>query len=80
VDPIFVPQCLSLQLKTCRILNFLGQESELLLAGYILKNARVLQTLKINCNEDLKIQRELLLCPRASPVCTVMIDCTGESL
>lgn len=80
VDPIFVPKCLSLQLKTCRILNFLGQESELLLARYILKNARVLQTLKINCNEDLKIQRELLFFPRASPECTVMIDCTQESL
>jgi len=72
VEPIFLPQCLSLQLKTCEILNFLGQKSELLLARYILKNARVLQTMKIHCGKDFKILRELLLCHRASPICEVI--------
>ncbi|CAJ2643565.1 F-box/FBD/LRR-repeat protein At4g00160-like [Trifolium pratense] len=73
VDPIFVPQCLSLQLRTCKLLNFLGQEGELLFAKYILKNARVLQTMKIHCSEDLKIERELFSCPRASTICDVII-------
>ncbi|GAU23150.1 hypothetical protein TSUD_305980 [Trifolium subterraneum] len=73
VDPIFVPQCLSLHLRTCKLLNFLGQQGELLFARYILKNARVLRTMKIHCSEDLKIERELFFCPRASPICDVII-------
>ncbi|RHN70632.1 putative FBD domain, leucine-rich repeat domain, L domain-containing protein [Medicago truncatula] len=71
--PIFVPQSLSLQLKTCKLLNFLGEEGELLLARYILKNARVLQTMKIHCSDDPKIGRELLLCPRAGPLLHVKL-------
>lgn len=43
VDPIFVPQCFPSQLKTCELL---GQDGELLLAIYIVKNARVLQPWK----------------------------------
>jgi hypothetical protein len=73
VDPIFVPQCLSLQLRTCKLLNFLGKEGELLFARYILKNARVLQIMQIYCHGDLKIERELFLCPSASPICDVII-------
>jgi hypothetical protein len=73
VDPILVPQCLSLQLRTCKLLNFLGKEGELLFARYILKNARVLQIMQIHCDEDLKIGRELFLCPMASPICDIVI-------
>jgi hypothetical protein len=51
--------------------NFLGQEGELLLAIYIAKNERVLQTMKIYCRDELKLERELSLCPRASPACEV---------
>ncbi|XP_045802181.1 F-box/FBD/LRR-repeat protein At5g53840-like [Trifolium pratense] len=73
VDPTFVPQCLSLQLKTCIMRHFLGQESEIQFTRYILKNARVLQTMKIHCGEDLEIEKELSLCPRASSTCELII-------
>jgi len=38
--------------------NFLGQEGVLLLAIYIVKNTRVLQTMKIYCSDELKLERE----------------------
>jgi hypothetical protein len=46
-EPERVPQCLSSYLRTCTIHNFLGLQSELMLAKYILKNARNLQIMKI---------------------------------
>ncbi|XP_057418817.1 putative F-box/FBD/LRR-repeat protein At4g13965 [Lotus japonicus] len=46
-DPDFVPECLLLNLKTCSFRYFEDLEVELQLARYILKNARVLQTMKI---------------------------------
>ncbi|XP_058731927.1 FBD-associated F-box protein At5g22730-like [Vicia villosa] len=73
VDPIFVPQCLSSQLKTCILWYFSDQKCEYLLATYILKNARVLKTMTIHCREDLQIDGGLYLCPKASPMCEVII-------
>ncbi|GAU13052.1 hypothetical protein TSUD_173520 [Trifolium subterraneum] len=66
IDPDVVPQCLSLHLRTCILFNFLGLEGELLLAGYILKNANVLQTMSIwNCGQR-NIKRLLSSCAKAS--------------
>ncbi|XP_058785922.1 F-box/FBD/LRR-repeat protein At3g26920-like [Vicia villosa] len=73
VDPTFVPQCLSLQLKTCHLEYFSSQEGEYQLAKYILKNARVLQTMTILCRKDLKRKRKLNLCSKASPICKVIV-------
>ncbi|XP_058753055.1 FBD-associated F-box protein At5g22730-like [Vicia villosa] len=73
VDPDCVPQCLSLHLKTCHLLSFLGLQGELLLAKYILKNSAVLQTMKIWNGGQPKIKRLLLSCPRASSTCKLTV-------
>jgi hypothetical protein len=69
-----VPQCLSLHLKTCEFFYFLGQQGELMLTRYILKNARVLQTMIIYCYRGFKLETELSLWPRASPTCELIIE------
>ncbi|XP_058736754.1 F-box/FBD/LRR-repeat protein At3g26920-like [Vicia villosa] len=73
VDPDFVSQCLSLHLKTCHLLSFLGLQGELLLAKYILKNAAVLQTMKIWNGGQPEIERLLQSCPRASSTCKLTV-------
>ncbi|XP_045806870.1 FBD-associated F-box protein At5g22730-like isoform X1 [Trifolium pratense] len=72
VDPISVPQCISLHLKTCTLWYFRGQQGELQLAKYILNHARVLQTMKICCRDSLKKERELSLCSKVSPTCELI--------
>ncbi|CAK8568616.1 unnamed protein product [Lathyrus sativus] len=72
VDPKFVPQCLSLYLKTCTIWYFEDELDELQLATYILNNARVLQSMKFSCYATLKKERELSLCSKASPKCELI--------
>ncbi|XP_058736765.1 F-box/LRR-repeat protein At4g14103-like [Vicia villosa] len=73
VDPDFVPQCLSLHLKTCHLLSFLGLQGEFLLAKYILKNSTVLQTMKIWNGGQPEIERLLQSCPRASSMCKLTV-------
>ncbi|CAJ2655045.1 unnamed protein product [Trifolium pratense] len=74
VEPDVVPQCLSLHLKSCHLLSFLSLHSELLLAIYILKNARVLQTMVIwNGGNFLELERLLSLCPKASSTCKLTV-------
>ncbi|XP_058785890.1 FBD-associated F-box protein At3g52670-like [Vicia villosa] len=84
VDPECVPECLSLSLRSCTLLEFFGRESELLMAKYILKNASLLQTMTItgpqhrdyllsqgpqlHVNSEY-IERELSSFPRASATC-----------
>jgi hypothetical protein len=77
VDPDVVPQCLSLNLRTCNLFNFLGLQGEVKLAKYILKNARVLQTMDIINIGQANIKRLISLCPRASATCklTVYVQC-----
>jgi len=69
VDPDFVLQCLSLHLRVFHLSSFLGLQGELQLAKYILKNARVLQTMKICYIGQPEIERLLSSCPRASSTC-----------
>ncbi|CAJ2672339.1 unnamed protein product [Trifolium pratense] len=77
VEPEFVPQCLSSYLRTCSIHIFLSLpsvdllQSELMLAKYILKNARNLQTMKI-WNIHPEIERKLSTCPKASATCQLL--------
>ncbi|RHN66009.1 putative FBD domain, leucine-rich repeat domain, L domain-containing protein [Medicago truncatula] len=69
VDPDCVLQCISLHLRVFDISSFLGLQGELRLARYILKNARVLQTMKIWYIGSPEIETLLSSCPRASSAC-----------
>jgi hypothetical protein len=72
-EPERFPQCLSSYLRTCTIHNFLGLQSELMLAKYILKNARNLQIMKIwNIRFHHEMKRKLSTCPKASPTCQLL--------
>jgi hypothetical protein len=73
MDPDSVPQCLSLHLKNCQLMSFLGLQGELLLAMYILKNARVLQTMEI-WNVGQPEIGVLYSCPRASSTCKLTVN------
>ncbi|XP_045794313.1 F-box/FBD/LRR-repeat protein At4g00160-like [Trifolium pratense] len=73
VDPDVVPQCLSLHLRACNLFNFLGLPGELLLARYILKNARVLQTMDIMNVGLANINGLISLCPRGSATCELTV-------
>ncbi|XP_057435325.1 F-box/FBD/LRR-repeat protein At4g00160-like [Lotus japonicus] len=58
VDPDFVPECLALNLKSCTFRDFKGLKVEFQLASYVLKNARVLETMTI-CNQQSISQRQI---------------------
>lgn len=88
VDPKFVPHCISLNLRTCTLLRFKGLQGELLMAKYILKNARVLQTMTIRGPSPVDyilaqvsvshfnfeyIERELFSFPRVSATCQLSV-------
>ncbi|XP_059631951.1 F-box/LRR-repeat protein At4g14103-like [Cornus florida] len=70
--PEHVPNCLLLHLKAIEIKNFEGVADELNLVKYLLKNAKVLKKMSINCTfstEDVNIQKKLLRFPRGSTSC-----------
>lgn len=72
VEPELVPECLSSYLRTCTMDAFPDLQSELMLAKYILKNARMLQIMKIrngNKAEHLEIEKQLSTFPKASATC-----------
>ena len=61
-DPRDVPECLSLHLTTCHCKGFLGDEDEMHLVRQILKEARVLKTMKIIVNS--RLEPKVKLCVR----------------
>jgi len=70
VEPEFVPQCLLSDLKNCTVENFSGRQSDFMLEQFILKNARILQTMTIRSrNEFSEMVKKLSICPRASTTC-----------
>lgn len=76
VNPTSAPQCLSLHLTTCTIRDFafVDLQNDIMLARYILNNARVLQTMMIwSDKEQPQIERELSSCPRASTTCQLSV-------
>ncbi|CAL5191735.1 unnamed protein product [Lathyrus oleraceus] len=73
VIPDVVPQCLSLHLTTCNLLSFSGLEGELKLAKYILKNAKVLETMTIRNADQPRIERVLSSCTRASETSKITV-------
>ncbi|XP_058760925.1 F-box/FBD/LRR-repeat protein At3g26920-like isoform X1 [Vicia villosa] len=71
----FVPQCLLSHLRSCTIQNLGRLERDLILPTYILKNARVLQTMKIKIwyrSEQPEIERKFSLCSKASASCQLL--------
>ncbi|AES63288.1 F-box/RNI/FBD-like domain protein [Medicago truncatula] len=71
--PKSVPSCVSLNLTTCTMRDFAlaGQQcNHIMLAIFILKNARVLETMTIwSNNKQSEIESRLSPCPRASATC-----------
>ncbi|GLU14712.1 hypothetical protein SLE2022_312650 [Rubroshorea leprosula] len=70
--------CLSASLKTIEMLNFDGNEHEMEFVKYLLKNARVLESMKIHIlgkykKQVLEITKELLSLPRVSKKCNVVV-------
>ncbi|CAJ2666078.1 unnamed protein product [Trifolium pratense] len=51
-SPISVVECVSSHLRSCTILNFDGSANDLSFATYILKNASLLQDMKIGCTTE----------------------------
>jgi hypothetical protein len=77
VEPKFVPQCLLLSLGTFIIQDFSDLKSDLMLEQYILKNARILRTMKIRSSvKQPKMRRTLSRCPMASPTCQISLSAT----
>jgi hypothetical protein len=50
-----------------------GLQCELTFATYILKNARILQTMEIWTQEQREIERKLSPCPKASATCQLLV-------
>ncbi|XP_024631343.1 putative FBD-associated F-box protein At5g56820 [Medicago truncatula] len=79
VDPESVPSCLSLNLTTCNMRDFVvvdQHRNRIMLARFILDNARVLETMSIWCYKRWpKAERVLSSCPKASATCQLTIDC-----
>jgi len=74
VEPEFVPQCLLSDLKSCTIRDFLSLQSELMLEKYILKNAKILETMTIwSEKEQSEIERKLFKCPKGSATCQLSV-------
>lgn len=79
-EPTDVPECLSSQLKTCHFKGFSGCEVEMELLSQILKEAKVLKTMKttveshLKSKEKLRIRKELRNFQRRFLTCQIAID------
>jgi hypothetical protein len=75
VEPEFVPPCLLSSFRTFTIRDYSVLQSELMLEQYILKNARILQTMTIWCKtEQPEMERTLSMCPMASATCQLSLS------
>ncbi|KAF7825135.1 F-box/RNI/FBD-like domain protein [Senna tora] len=78
-NPNPIPECLSSHLRTCYIKGFGSKEGfacVIPFAKYIVKNGRVLETMKISCIDQFAkdlINGELLSWQKSSPTCQVNI-------
>lgn len=76
-QPLLVPECL-LHLKTFCLREYQGLETELDFVGYIMQNARVLETMTIylsrslDSEEKLQIRRHLLILQRNFETCQIV--------
>lgn len=75
-----LPECLSLQFKSCTITNYRGQKNELLFVKSILLNSTSLESLRIysspslNTQEKLDMKKGLLAFPKISVTCGVYFE------
>ena len=75
--PLLVPECL-LHLKTFCLREYQGLETELDFVGYIMQNARVLETMTIflssslGSEEKLQIRRHLSILQRNFETCQIV--------
>ncbi|XP_050262884.1 F-box/LRR-repeat protein At4g14103-like isoform X3 [Quercus robur] len=76
--PLDVPECLSSHLTTCHYKGFSGHVMELV--EQILKESKVLKTMKITFNSDLdskeklRIHKKIMKFPRTSQTCQIAFD------
>ncbi|XP_027349840.1 F-box/FBD/LRR-repeat protein At4g00160-like [Abrus precatorius] len=76
--PLLVPECLLLHLKTFCLREYQGLETELDFVGYIMQNARVLETMTIylssslGLDEKLQIRRHLSIIQRNFETCQIV--------
>ncbi|XP_073134885.1 F-box/FBD/LRR-repeat protein At5g56420-like [Henckelia pumila] len=75
-EPKHLPKCLSSSLKYVSILGFAGGKHELTLARFILRHAKVLETIKIysessvaDAHSELVMLKKISEFPRGSPKC-----------
>jgi hypothetical protein len=73
IFPDAVPQCLLLHLRTFNLFRFSGLHAELMLARYILKSAKVLQTMNIWNMGKPAIKKRLSKFPKASSTCKLTV-------
>ncbi|KAK7339185.1 hypothetical protein VNO77_19838 [Canavalia gladiata] len=77
IHPLLVPECLLLHLKTFCLREYQGLETELDFVGYIMQNARVLETMTIyissslDAEEKLQIRRHLSIIQRNFETCQI---------
>lgn len=74
------PNCFMSRLKSVKLNNFHGNDEEMCMLKYILKNALVLERLNVICSKspsgESKKQKEVInqldMLPRASTSCVIM--------
>lgn len=81
---VLVPECLSSQLKTCTLIGYKGTYAGIQFIAYILKNAKLLNTVTIKASQgDLNIRHQtlmrLLWCPRCAPTCRILFVEEGSA-
>ncbi|KAM7507823.1 hypothetical protein LguiA_018276 [Lonicera macranthoides] len=72
-----VPQCLKSRLKNFSVKYFCGNELEMRLLGFFLKNARILEKMKIYCGENLnkdEVMNHLYGFPKESANCVIHVE------
>lgn len=72
-----VPQCLKSRLKNFSVKYFCGNELEMRLLGFFLKNARILEKMKIYCGENLnkdEVMSHLYGFPKESANCVIHVE------
>ncbi|AES63311.1 putative F-box domain, FBD domain, leucine-rich repeat domain, L domain-containing protein [Medicago truncatula] len=80
-NPEFVPSCLTSNLTTCTMWDFAyagQQRNHIMLARFILENARVLETMSMWCytkGSKVELERVLSSCHRASSACQLSMYC-----
>ncbi|XP_075665292.1 F-box/FBD/LRR-repeat protein At4g26340-like [Castanea sativa] len=84
-EPVNVPKCLKLHLRTISLLQFKGLKHELKLVTYMLENAKVLERMDIRSGsssykKNFRILKKLFELPRASSTCEFKFSTVEKSV